>query len=137
MSTNNNHSLSKNPIVSLKQPLKDERGIIQSLVSLNEPKIQSAVLIESKKGSIRANHYHKTDWHYCYVISGRIEYYSRPVGSNQELTKTLIETGQVFYTPAMVEHAMVFPEDTIFLALGGGTRLPEDYEADLVRVKLV
>lgn len=137
MNTDNDHDWSKNPIVPLKQPFRDERGVIQSLVSLSKPEIQSAVLIESKKGSVRANHYHKTDWHYCYVISGSIEYYSRPVGSNQDPKKTLIKTGQVFYTPAMIEHAMVFPEDTVFLTLGGDTRLPEDYEADLVRVKLV
>ena len=106
-------------------------------VSLNKSQIRSAVLIESKKGSRRANHYHKVDWHYCYIISGSIEYYYRPVNSDKEPMKILIKTGQVFYTPPMVEHAMVFPEDTVFLTLGGGTRLHEDYENDLVRVNLV
>ena len=106
-------------------------------VSLNETQIHSAVLIESKKGSIRANHYHKVDWHYCYIISGSIEYYYRPTNSEKEPIKILINAGQVFYTPPMVEHAMVFPEDTIFLTLGGGTRIHEDYENDLVRVNLV
>ena len=32
---------------------------------------------------------------------------------------------------------MVFPEATVFLALSGGTRSQQDYESDLVRVKLV
>ena len=127
----------RNPILPLKKPYSDDRGIIQNLVSLNETQIHSAVLIESKKGSIRANHYHKVDWHYCYIISGSIEYYYRPTNSDKEPIKILINTGQVFYTPPMVEHAMVFPEDTIFLTLGGGTRIHEDYENDLVRVNLV
>ena len=127
----------QNPILPLKKPYSDDRGIIQTLVSLNESQMRSAVLIESKKGSLRANHYHKVDWHYCYIISGSIEYYYRSVNSDKEPMKILIKTGQVFYTPPMVEHAMVFPEDTTFLTLGGGTRLHEDYEDDLVRVNLV
>ena len=127
----------QNPILPLKKPYRDDRGIIQNLVSLNESQMRSAVLIESKKGSLRANHYHKVDWHYCYIISGSIEYYYRPTNSDKEPIKILINAGQVFYTPPMVEHAMVFPEDTIFLTLGGGTRIHEDYENDLVRVNLV
>ena len=127
----------KTPILPLKKPYSDDRGIIQTLVSLNESQMRSAVLIESKKGSLRANHYHKVDWHYCYIISGSIEYYYRPTNSDKEPIRILINAGQVFYTPPMVEHAMVFPEDTIFLTLGGGTRLHEDYENDLVRVNLV
>ena len=127
----------QNPILPLKKPFSDDRGIIQNLVSLNESQMRSAVLIESKKGSLRANHYHKVDWHYCYIISGSIEYYYRPTNSDKEPIRILINAGQVFYTPPMVEHAMVFPEDTVFLTLGGGTRLHEDYENDLVRVNLV
>jgi len=137
MYVNRDNDWLKDPILKLKKPFRDDRGIIQNLVSLNKSQIRSAVLIESKKGSLRANHYHKVDWHYCYIISGSIEYYYRPVNSDQEPMKLLIKTGQVFYTPPMVEHAMVFPEDTIFLTLGGGTRLHEDYEDDLVRVKIV
>ena len=137
MDVNSDLDWLQNPILPLKKPYTDDRGIIQNLVSLNETEIHSAVLIESKKGSIRANHYHKVDWHYCYIISGSIEYYYRPTNSDKEPIKILINAGQVFYTPPMVEHAMVFPEDTVFLTLGGGTRLHEDYENDLVRVNLV
>ena len=132
-----NDSWMKNPVLPLKQPFTDNRGEIQALVSFKDPKIGSAVWIKSKKGSVRANHYHKSDWHYCYVVSGRIEYYHRPANSNIPPLKFSIRSGQVFYTPPLVEHAMVFPEDTIFLTLSGGTRTQEDYEEDLVRVKLV
>ncbi len=125
------------PILPLKEPYKDERGTIQSLVALENPEIGSAVWIESKKDSVRANHSHKKDWHYCYVVSGRIEYYYRPAHSEIEPKKCIVEKGEEFYTPPMVEHAMVFPEDTIFLTLSGGTRSHHDYEADLVRVKVV
>jgi quercetin dioxygenase-like cupin family protein len=125
------------PILKLKDPYIDDRGLIQSLVSLDEPKIQSAVIIESKKESVRANHYHKEDWHYCYLISGSIDYYYRDVDDKSEPTVVRINPGDVFFTPAMLEHAMYFNEDSIFLTLGGDTRTPEAYEADLVRVDLI
>jgi quercetin dioxygenase-like cupin family protein len=127
----------QDPVIALREPLTDGRGLIQPLVSLEEPRIQSAVWIESKRGAVRANHYHKRDWHYCYVVSGSIEYYHRPTNSDQEPEKTVIKAGELFYTPPMVEHAMVFPEDTAFLTLSGGTRIQKDYESDLVRVNLV
>ena len=125
------------PILKLKDPYIDDRGLIQSLVSLDEPKIQSAVIIESKKGSVRANHYHKEDWHYCYLITWSIDYYYRDVDDTSKLTVIRIKPGEVFYTPAMLEHAMYFNEDSVFLTLGGDTRSPEAYEADLVRVNLI
>ena len=101
------------PIIKLNEPFIDDRGSIQSLVSLDEPKIQSAVLIESKKGSVRANHYHKEDWHYCYLISGSIDYYYREVGDKDKPSLAQINPGDVFYTPALVEHAMFFKEDSV------------------------
>ena len=127
----------ESPILEKKSPFIDERGTIQELVSFPEAKMGSAVMITSKKGSVRANHYHKKDWHYCYVVSGAIDYYEREIGSDEAPTITHIKAGEVFYTPPMLEHAMVFTEDTVFLTLGGGTRQSEDYEDDLVRVKLV
>ena len=47
----------KKPIVELEPPHVDERGEIIPLV---DAPIQSAVMITSKKGTVRANHYHKT-----------------------------------------------------------------------------
>lgn len=127
----------KSPVIPLESPIVDERGAIQPMLSFPKAVMGSAVMISSKKGTVRANHYHKKDWHYCYVVSGAIDYYEREVGSNDEPTITHITAGQLFYTPPMLEHAMLFTEDTVFLTLGGGTRQQEDYEDDLVRVNLV
>ena len=38
------------------------------------------------------------------------------------------------FTPPMVDHAMVFPEDTEFLTLGRNSRRQEVYEADVERI---
>ena len=121
----------KSVIILPGDSFKDERGEIIPLVDLT---MRSAVWISSKKGSVRANHYHKTDWHFCYVVSGSIEYYYRDHGSGEEPTKIVVEPGQMVFTPPMVDHAMVFPEDTEFLTLGRNSRRQEVYEADVERI---
>jgi quercetin dioxygenase-like cupin family protein len=120
-------------LVALSAPFADSRGSLQPLVDAS---IGSAVLISSKKDAVRANHYHRTDWHYCYVVTGSIEYFHRPTGSEQEPKRILVTAGQMFFTPPMTDHAMVFPENTVFLTLGRNPRDQESYEADVVRIKL-
>ena len=121
----------KTVIVDMERPFADARGSIQPLVDLP---MESCVLIESKKGTVRANHYHKTDWHFCYVLKGRIEYYHRPQDSAATPEMVAVDQGQLFFTPPQVEHAMVFTEDTAFLTFGRNSRAQDVYEADVVRV---
>ena len=121
-------------IVKLPEPFVDERGEIQPLVDLP---MKSAVMITSKKGTIRANHYHQTDWHFCTVINGKIKYYYRDHGNTDIPKSVIIEKGKTFFTPPMVEHAMEFLEDTMFLTLGRNSRRQEVYEADVIRTKLI
>lgn len=122
------------PLVDLEKPFVDDRGAIQPLVDMM---MKSAVMISSKKGSFRANHYHKTDWHFCYVIEGCIEYYHRPTGSDGEPEMLLVKKGQMAFTPPMVDHGMKFPEDTVFLTLSRNPRDQASYEADVVRIDMV
>lgn len=122
------------PIVPAEKAFADARGAILPLA--DEP-IGSAVLISSKRGAIRANHYHKADWHYCHVLSGSIDYYFRPVGDKNAPKHVRINTGQTFFTPPLIEHAMCFPEDTVFVCLGRHSRDQAAYEADIVRVEVV
>ena len=124
----------KTVIVPLPAPFGDARGDVQPLV---DGTMESALMITSRKGSVRANHYHKTDWHYCYVVKGRIEYHHRPHGSDAEPEVVTVEEGQLFFTPPLVDHAMVFLEDTRFLTLSRNCRAQEAYEADVERIELV
>lgn len=121
-------------LIKLSEPFIDTRGKIQPLV---DSLMQSAVMIESKAGSLRANHYHKTDWHYSYVLSGVIEYYFRPANDRRKPKKLIVNIGEMIFTPPMMEHSMVFPVDTVFLALSRNPRDQDSYEADLVRVDLI
>ena len=121
-------------VVKLEKPFVDVRGKIQPLV---DEMMRSAVLIDSKAGSIRANHYHKTDWHYCYVISGQIEYFHRPTGSGKAPELMFINKDEMVFTPPMIDHGMRFPVDTIFLTLSRNPRDQATYEADVVRVEFM
>lgn len=128
-----NQNKSVTPIVSLPMPFVDDRGSIQTLVNGGIHAIQ---VITSKAGSVRANHYHKKDSHYMYVVSGRMLYIERPAETDMEPTWTYVNAGQLVYTAPMVEHAVEFLEDTVFLNITGQSREHDIYEDDLVRVQL-
>jgi dTDP-4-dehydrorhamnose 3,5-epimerase-like enzyme len=123
-----------NPIFALEQPFADKRGAIFPIV---DEAMQSCVLITSVKGSVRANHYHETDWHYCYVLSGEIAYYWRETGDTAPPSCVTIKEAQCFFTPPLVDHAMVFLQDTTFLTLGRNPRDQKTYEADVRRIALI
>ena len=121
----------RNPIVEMEDSHSDERG---SIIPLADEDMKSAVLITSKKGTVRANHFHHTDWHYCYVLKGKIDYHWRKAGDKGKCERVTIGQGQLFFTPPLVEHAMHFLEDTDFLCLGRNPRDQATYEADITRV---
>lgn len=120
--------------ISLPSPFLDERGCLQNL--LDTP-IKSVIYVTSTPGAIRANHYHRADWHYAYLISGEMVYYHRVVGDTEPPKEVNVKPGDMIYTPPMVEHAMKFLTDSTFIAFGGRPRDQESYEADLVRVTLI
>ena len=121
-------------IVPLDASHADARGEIQSIVNLP---MKNCSLITSKKGAIRSNHYHRTDWHFMYTISGSYDYYFRPTNSTQPLTSVRVKAGELIFTPPMEDHATVFLEDTVLLVLSRNPRDQEAYESDVVRVTLV
>ena len=124
----------KTGLVELDPALSDERGAIQSLV--NFP-MKNLSLISSKKGSVRSNHYHLTDWHYMYVLSGSFDYYYRPTDSGEELQCVRVKAGEMIFTPPMEDHATVFLEDCDLLAISRNPRDQEAYEEDVRRVILI
>ena len=124
----------KTGLVQLDSPHKDDRGFIQSLV--NFP-MKNLSLISSKKGSVRSNHYHLTDWHYMYVLSGSLDYYYRATNSGEELQCIRVVSGEMIFTPPMEDHATVFLEDCELLAMSRNPRDQEAYEEDVRRVMLI
>ena len=120
--------------VELEDAHVDDRGSIQSIV--NFP-MKNASLIFSRKGTVRSNHYHVTDWHYMYVMSGSFDYYYRPTGSAALSQMMTFTAGEMVFTPPMEDHATVFREDTHLLVVSRNPRDQEAYESDVRRVILV
>jgi len=124
----------KTGLTDLDESHRDDRGEIQSLVNFPMKNIS---LISSKKGVVRSNHYHLTDWHYMYVLSGSFNYYYRPTNSDDELQSIKVKAGELIFTPPMEDHATVFLEDCKLLAMSRNPRDQEAYEKDVRRVILV
>ena len=94
-------------------------------------------MIYSKKGSVRSNHNHYTDWHYMYAISGSFDYYYRPHDSGEEPKVEKIVSGEMVFTPPMEDHACVFTEDTLLVVVSRNPRDQKTYESDVVRIELI
>jgi len=115
----------------LEPPFIDNRGTIQNI--LNIP-INSVALITSNAGAIRSNHWHKENDHYLYIISGSVEYYERDLNEDGRNIKPLIfKSGDIFYTPPLKVHKVIFLEHTIMLSLGKNIKTHQAHEDDLVR----
>ncbi len=121
-------------LITLDAAFTDARGAIQPLI---DGGFASAQLISSAPGAIRANHYHKEDWHYCYMVSGAMRYWYRKVGDTSAPACLEVRAGQMVFTPPMEEHAMEFTEDSVFINFANRQRDQASYEQDLVRVELI
>jgi quercetin dioxygenase-like cupin family protein len=121
-------------LVPLDDSFIDNRGEIVNLLLTS---ITSVARITSKAGTVRANHFHKTDWHYAYVESGEILYFERPIGDSQVPAPHIYSPGEMFFTRPNVEHAMLFSKDTVFFTFAKNERSHDTHEADLVRVPFI
>ena len=114
---------------------RDKRG---SIIKVIEGKITSVLVIPSKKGAVRANHYHKQDTHYVYLVSGKMRYTIKDLSNKRSRKQSVVlNPGDLVYTPSMTAHAMEFLKDSVFLALTTQKRDRGNYENDTVRIKLV
>lgn len=124
-------------IIRNKKPLfTDARGAITNLLD-ESIVIKSILLTSSVSGAVRANHYHKKDAHYVYLLSGLMEWRERMIGDGGDGTAEILRPGDMVFTPPMTEHASRALEDSIFLAFATEPRSHEEYEADTVRVSLI
>jgi len=111
----------------------DKRGWLKKILDGN---FSSCIEIYSKKGSIRANHYHKKDQHFMYIISGECIYFYRDRKKNAPTKNKIMKKNDLFYTPAMQEHMAYYTKNTHFLAFSSRKRTKFDYEKDLVKLNM-
>ena len=104
----------------------DKRGIISNH-ELTEP-INLIGMIESKKDTIRANHYHPQQEQKCLFTKGQIiEIFQDIINPNSPKITQVVNAGQLSIIKPNVAHAMVFTKDTTFLNLVRGERNHENY----------
>ncbi len=104
----------------------DKRGIISNH-ELTEP-INLIGMIESKKGTIRANHYHPQQEQKCLFTKGQIiEIFQDVINPNAPKITQVVNAGQLSIIKPNVAHTMVFTKDTTFLNLVRGERDHENY----------
>ena len=104
----------------------DERGKISNH-ELTEP-INLIGLIDSKKGTIRANHYHPQQEQKCLFTKGQIiEIFQDILNPNSPKITQVVNEGQLSIIKPNVAHTMVFTKDTTFLNLVRGERDHEKY----------
>jgi|TARA_Y100000389_G_C17166222_1_gene366881 dTDP-4-dehydrorhamnose 3,5-epimerase-like enzyme len=118
-------------LINFKDKFEDNRGFIQPLCDLN---MKSASLIYTKSNQWRANHYHKKDWHFIYVMSGEFEYYFRKTNTKDEIKKKIVKDGQLLFTGPMIDHAMLYTKETKILVVSKNPRDQKTYEEDTVRI---
>jgi nucleoside-diphosphate-sugar epimerase len=104
----------------------DDRGKISNH-ELTEP-INMIGLIDSKKGTIRANHYHPQQEQKCLFTKGQIiEIYQDILNPNSPKITQVVNKGQLSIIKPNVAHTMVFTKDTTFLNLVRGEREHDNY----------
>jgi len=104
----------------------DKRGKISNH-ELTEP-INLIGLINSKKGTIRANHFHPQQEQKCLFTEGQIiEVFQDILNPNSPKITQVVNAGQLSIIKPNVAHTMVFTKDTTFLNLVRGERDHDNY----------
>ena len=104
----------------------DTRGKISNH-ELTEP-INLIGLISSKKGTIRANHYHPQQEQKCLFTKGQIiEVFQDIINPGSPKITQVVNEGELSIIKPNVAHTMVFTKDTTFLNLVRGEREHDNY----------
>jgi quercetin dioxygenase-like cupin family protein len=116
----------------IKPSFSDDRGHIIDI--LKRSIVEYATLITSKKGAVRANHYHKETFQYVYVLSGRMRVVTQM--PKERPSEVVLESGDLIVNAPLERHAFEALEDSTMLVLTHGPRGGDDYEKDTFRLDL-
>jgi nucleoside-diphosphate-sugar epimerase/2-polyprenyl-3-methyl-5-hydroxy-6-metoxy-1,4-benzoquinol methylase/dTDP-4-dehydrorhamnose 3,5-epimerase-like enzyme len=104
----------------------DNRGIISNYYF--DDTINMIGYVESKKETVRGNHYHPIQTQKCLLVKGKFISVTKDLMNPDAVIETrIINEGDLSIIPPHVSHTMVFLEDSIFLNLVNGEREHENY----------
>ena len=94
--------------------------------------------IESKSGTVRANHYHPIQQQKCLLLSGSYIAVSKDLQDENAMLVTQTATaGDVIVTQPNVAHATIFMEDSVLLNLVNGEREHENFGKHTIPYTLI
>jgi nucleoside-diphosphate-sugar epimerase/quercetin dioxygenase-like cupin family protein len=122
----------KKLITELEYVKSGENSYIDSRGKINNYELPESInligLIDSKKGTIRANHYHPQQEQKCLFTKGQIiEVFQDLLNANAPKITQVVNEGELSIIKPNVAHAMIFNKDTTFLNLVRGERDHENY----------
>jgi quercetin dioxygenase-like cupin family protein len=108
----------------------DSRGEILDVLSAEQ--IDYVTIINSKKGAVRGNHFHRETLQWVYLLKGSLKVLFRMPG--ETVQTQLLAPGDLLLNECEEEHAIEALEDSSFLVLTRGPRGGDDYESDTYRL---
>lgn len=118
----------------IKLVFKDKRGDIADIFYRHQ--IDHVAVINSKKGALRGDHYHKATTQHMYVTKGSLKYYYKEATDPTGKVKNVkVKEGEMVTTPPFELHALEILEDNQFIVFSEGRRGGKDYESDTFRIK--
>lgn len=125
----------KNVWKDVESPLEshaDDRGSINDI--FYNTNINHVAIIDSQPGARRGNHYHKETTQHMLMTKGSLEYWYKPVDSDEPAKMVLAKAGDLVTTPPLEIHALVITaEGNQFIVFSEGKRGGKDYESDTFR----
>ena len=108
---------------------EDNRGKIEQLCD-------NVLMINSYRGVIRANHWHRCFGHWSLVMHGSITYFERSINSLDKPIMNKFVEGDLFWTPPLYSHCMKFEEfdKNEFYCFSDGSREQKNYENDTIKL---
>jgi quercetin dioxygenase-like cupin family protein len=111
---------------------EDNRGKIVDI--FYKKNINHVAVVQSVKGSVRGNHYHRLTTQHMLITKGSLEYWHKPLNSELDAECVLLKEGDFVSTPPNEIHALNIVEDNEFVVFTEGVRGGKDYEQDTFRL---
>jgi len=112
---------------------EDYRGIIADV--FYKANINHVAIISSVPNVIRGNHYHKETTQHMLMTKGSLNYWYKPVDSDEPAKMYKAVVGDLVSTEPLEIHALEITEEgNEFVVFSEGKRGGSDYESDTYRV---
>ena len=129
----------KNVWKDIEEPLgyfEDNRGKISDI--FYKKNINHVAIIHSEPNVMRGNHYHKSSTQHMLITKGSLEYWYKPILSQNPPKMIILNVGDFISTPPNEVHTLIIRESgNEFIVFSEGLRGGSAYEADTFRVPCI